>query len=138
MNELNKQYNVEWNLKPYQREYDDRIAPFYTGPFLFRATRLIEFVGGPLAYLNAVLHPNNIAAKTLTNEMDNISLIDCRRLATRRIESPAATGFTNAHSVRSFFLFIRIYINSNNIATIILTIYICINNVDREIGCYDG
>ena len=136
MNELNKQYNIEWNLKPYQRQYDDRIAPFYTGPFLFRATRLIEFVGGPLAYLNAVLYPNNIAAKSLTNQLDNISLIDCRRLAARRIESPAATGFTNAHSVSIFYLFIRI--NSNYNATTLLNIYVCIYNVDREIGCYDG
>ncbi|KAG2223337.1 hypothetical protein INT45_008994 [Circinella minor] len=99
MDELNKQYNIEWNLKPYQLEYDNRIAPFYTGPLLFRATRLLKLVGGPLAFLNAVIHPDNIAAKSLANDLDNISLIDCRRLAARRIESPAASGFTNAHSI---------------------------------------
>ncbi|KAI7856351.1 beta-lactamase/transpeptidase-like protein [Circinella umbellata] len=100
VNELNKHYNIEWNLKPYQRQYDDRIPPFYPGPIIFQIARLVELVGGPVNFFKAMFEPNDIGTKSYYGVfLDGIAPTECRRLAERRIETPAISGYTNAYSI---------------------------------------
>ncbi|KAI9268179.1 beta-lactamase/transpeptidase-like protein [Phascolomyces articulosus] len=99
VNELNKMYNIEWNFKPYQQEYDDRIAPFYSGPPIFQMARMVNLMGGPIAFIKVMMNPDQIIHKSMMSVLDHLNPSDCRRLAHRRIQTPAISGYTNAHSI---------------------------------------
>ena len=135
MNELNKQYNIEWNLKPYQEEYDDRISPFYAGPKIFQQAQLVELMGGPINFFKEIFRSNETTTKSITNVLDNISPIECRRLLVCRIELPSTFHYTHANSVSLISFFVSTHQNSNKHLSFFMEFFYTIN---RQVGCYDG
>ncbi|KAJ8656115.1 hypothetical protein O0I10_008128 [Lichtheimia ornata] len=98
---FNDAYDIEWRLKPYQQEYDDRIAHFYTLPWYHQLYH--HLVGGMetvktfweaytdeyqiLVNTGAQIGPDSAGPDRITS------------LRYRRLEGPAYSGFTNARSV---------------------------------------
>ncbi|KAI9268180.1 beta-lactamase/transpeptidase-like protein [Phascolomyces articulosus] len=101
MNELNEKYDIEWNLKPYQQAYDDRIAVMYRGNLFIEAVRGIQILG-PTSLIQRLFSMDRIVRKTLASKYYDMSgyvpsgVIDLRY---RRIEAPGFSGFTNARSI---------------------------------------
>ncbi|KAI8138237.1 beta-lactamase/transpeptidase-like protein [Fennellomyces sp. T-0311] len=98
--ELNEKYGIEWHLRPYQEQYDDRIAHFYEAPTIPHISRSIKMLGGLSNFIQIVRGKNPVLAKTSTNGvLDSGSIEGYTTLRLRRIESPAYSGFTNSHSI---------------------------------------
>ncbi|KAI9489751.1 beta-lactamase/transpeptidase-like protein [Zychaea mexicana] len=97
--EFNKDYDIEWYLKPYQLKFDNRISPFYTSTPLYRFSRLIKFVGGPVKFLRLLFEKNDAKAKTFKLPLEGTPALLEYNLQLRRIEAPAYSGFTNARSI---------------------------------------
>lgn len=127
--ELNEAYGIEWRLKPYQEEYDHRIAKLYTGPPLRR------FLRGTLGFIKAYVKGINVIkvygkdsifykAATLSVP-DQVQAQDFTSLRMRRIESPACSGYTNARSVMKERIYTEYWTD---------TLY----EKDGQIGCHDG
>ena len=101
----------------------------------------MELVGGPVNFLKAMFQPNDIGIKSYWNVfLDGIAPTECTRLAARRIETPAISGYTNAYSVSfSFFCSCHSYIYNILIAHDNHANITYIHNIiDRQVGCYDG
>ncbi|KAI9248535.1 beta-lactamase/transpeptidase-like protein [Phascolomyces articulosus] len=97
--QYNKMYGIEWNLKPYEEEYDARISPLYMGPSLMQIRCAITRGGGFIQFIKDVLFPDQIFRKSLLTSLDRIDPSDYTTLRLRRIEGPSYSGYTNARSI---------------------------------------
>lgn len=102
--ELNQKYGIEWYLKPYQEEFDNRIAKIYRGSKFHRTISfLLEFaLNGPHSFseIKAILDKDGVVQKTLrTSALDNAPIEHAAIMPYRQIEGPSYSGFTNARSV---------------------------------------
>ncbi|KAI8138504.1 beta-lactamase/transpeptidase-like protein [Fennellomyces sp. T-0311] len=96
--ELNQRYNIEWNLKPYQEEYDNRITRIYRGPKLLQIQRLISLFG-VRNFLKRIFSNNELYMKTFRSTPDTADVSKVTDLRYRRLEGPSYSGFTNSHSI---------------------------------------
>ena len=97
--EFNKKYGIEWYLRPYQEEYDERISSFYGTTPLIELYRSIKELGGLAKFVKVMLNPSENFAKTAATYPGKTPVIESNCLAIRRIEGPSFSGHTNARSV---------------------------------------
>ena len=94
---------IEWQLKPYESCYSDRIAPTYRGPRLHRFYRKIARIirkGKTGLSIMAALHDKSTPLyKTMRAVNRVLERSDVTQPAYRHHESPSYSGFTNAKSV---------------------------------------
>ncbi|KAG2220596.1 hypothetical protein INT45_002618, partial [Circinella minor] len=96
--EFNKKYDIEWYLRPYQEEYDERISHFYgTTPLIELYLSIKEL--GFANFIKAVWNPDENFVKTADTYPNKTPTLDSGSLAIRRIESPSYSGHTNARSI---------------------------------------
>ena len=101
--ELNKKYNIEWNLKPYQQEYDHRISKNYRGTQVLQIQRSIKLFGLG-SFIKFMFGKNELYMKTFQSVPDAADIVAVTGLRYRRIEAPSYSGFTNSRSVRLLLL----------------------------------
>ena len=99
---FNEDYGIEWHLRPYQQEYDQRIAHFYMLPWYHEVYRYLR--GGMdtvKLFWNAFTDEYQVLVN-MYQQMgpDGAAPDRITDLRYRRLEGPAYSGYTNARSVR--------------------------------------
>ena len=110
--EFNKKYGIEWYLRPYEEEYDERVSPFYGTTRLFGLYRLIQELGGFARFIKVVRNPSENFAKTAATFPGKTPVTESGCLAIRRIEGPSFSGHTNARSVSTIDYYYKIIVST--------------------------